>query len=105
MAGEGPADGVTVARGGEPVLIVDEWHVTGDASTDMIEYRPYHFVYRSNDSRWCGTEARGRAQEFVERCLNETDPAKRWRHGPHLFHRTVTYSDLTPVPLKQETPE
>jgi hypothetical protein len=103
-----------VAGGSESVLIVDEWHVTGEPGTiaiagrrdpDNPRFPSYHFVYRSNDARWCGTEARGRAQEFVERCLNETDPAKRWEDGPRLFHRTVTYSALEPVPLKQETPD
>ena len=86
-------------------MIVDEWHVTGDASTDRIEYGDYHFVYRSDDKRWCGAEAEQRARTFVERCLSETDPAKRWRDGPRLFHRTVTYSSLEPVPVEQETPE
>jgi hypothetical protein len=111
VAGQGVADRVTVARGGEPVLIVDEWHVRGDP-TVVIErngetleqaFPPYHFVYRSDDSRWCGTAAKQAAREFVERCFS--DPAKRWRDGPHLFHRTVTYSEFAPVPVEQETPE
>jgi hypothetical protein len=84
-------------------MIVDEWHASGDASTDRIEFGQYHFIYRSDDSRWCGTAAEQAAREFVKRCLSETDPAKRWRDGPRLFHRTVTYSDLAPVPVEQET--
>lgn len=105
MAGEGTADGVAVAGGGEPVLIVDEWHVNGDPTTETLDFPLYHFVYRSDDQRWPGTEAGHVARDFVERCRNETDPAKRWRSGPQLFHRTVTYSALEPVPLEQETPD
>ena len=86
-------------------MIVDEWHVTGDPTTETLDFPPYHFVYRSDDSRWCGAEAEHKARAFVQRCLNETDPAKRWRDGPRLFHRTVTYSALDPVPVEQETSE
>lgn len=105
MAGEGTADGVAVAGGSEPVLIVDEWHVNGDPTCSIADFPLYHFVYRSDDQRWPGTEAGYVARDFVERCRNETDPAKRWRSGPQLFHRTVTYSALEPVPLEQETPD
>ena len=93
-------------------MIVEEWHVTGDP-TVVIEWNgqrlekdfpPYHFIYRSDDQRWPGREAEQKARAFVERCLSETDQAKRWRDGPHLFHRTVTYSALEPVPVEQETP-
>lgn len=93
-------------------MIVDEWHVRGDPTvviewngeTTRDDFPPYHFVYRSDDSRWCGTAAEQKAREFVKRCLSETDPAKRWRDGPHLFHRTVTYSEFAPVPVEQEIP-
>ena len=90
-------------------MIVDEWHVSGEpgpiAAVPDMRYPSYHFVYRSDDSRWCGAEAEQKARAFVARCLSETDPAKRWEDGPRLFHRTVTYSALDPVPVEQETPE
>jgi hypothetical protein len=94
------------------VTVVDEWHVTGDPTVELrwdgeeikIPFPPYHFVYRSDDSRWCGAEAEQAARGFVERCSSGTEPLRRWRDGPHLFHRTVTYSDLAPVPVETETP-
>lgn len=84
-------------------MIVDEWHVEGDPATPTVPFPLYHFVYRSDDRRWPGAEAEQAARRFVERRLSETDPAKRWNSGPRLSHRTVTYSEFTPVPV--ETPE
>jgi len=110
VAGQRAEDGVTVAGRGEPDVIVEEWHVSGDPTVSIEwngqtltrDFPPYHFVYRSDDARWPGTAAEQKAREFVERCLS--DPAKRWQDGPHLFHRTVTYSEFAPVPVEQETP-
>ncbi len=86
-------------------MIVHEWHVEGDPACAFGDFPPYHFVFRSDDKRWCGAEAEQKARAFVERCLSETDPAKRWNSGPRLSHRTVTYSEFTPVPIETETPE
>lgn len=63
--------------------IVQEWRITGDPGQG---YPYYVFVFRSDDPRWEGeAEQKARAQHAVMAEGN-------WDDGPHLQHRTVTYT-------------
>lgn len=57
---------------------IEEWRVTGDPGQG---YPPYRFTFRTGEY----LEPELAARKWI-------DFAKDWTDGPHLSHRTVTYS-------------
>lgn len=63
--------------------VVHEWRVTGEPGDG---YPSYSFTWRSDDDRWpTPKQAEAAARLFVSRVAP-------WDEGPHLHHRTVTYT-------------
>jgi hypothetical protein len=65
--------------------MIDEWLVTGDPGNG---YPPYRYTWRSDE--YAEPEAAARAY---------IDIVGEWAAGPHLAHRTVTYSGWEQVQL------
>lgn len=69
--------------------VVHEWRITGEPGRGT--YPHYEFTFRSGDERWPTPDlAETAAREFVEKMQG-------WDDGPHLSHRTVTYTDWEPI--------
>lgn len=75
---------------------VHEWRVWGEPGTlgpnTEERYPSYGFTYRDDDKRWPGEAAELTARLFIERMGDGS-----WEDGPHLAHRTVTYTDWEPA--------
>lgn len=79
---------------------VTEWRVTGDPTCvingKVLNFPPYYFVWYSD--QWY--DERGRPTNFGDRELTAKQAAKRfmrisdrWKEGPFLHKRKVTYTD------------
>lgn len=79
---------------GDSVTTVEEWRVTGQPdSAHGVEFPPYSFVWRSDEMYDDRSRKEGRrvltAEEAAKRFAAHMDS---WTDGPHVHHRTVTYT-------------
>lgn len=87
------------------VTVVEHWIVTGEPGPisglpelNHLRYPTYRFVWSSADPRWLGEKAELEARHFATTAAPSRPGMPPWEDGPHLHHRTVTYSPLDPVP-------
>jgi hypothetical protein len=76
------------------MTVVHEWRVTGQPqSSHGVEFPPYLFVWRSDRSYDDRSRTDGAPVLSAEEAARRFAGAMQdWDDGPHLSHRTVTYS-------------
>ena len=79
-------------------LTFEEWRVTGDPGPSFPQY---DFVFGSPTRRAMGADEdpEAAARRFVEQIREAAAELGRggWVDGPHLQHRTVTYTEWEPA--------